>query len=256
MQRTSHTRSDATTPWIPASSEDTSPRPIDVDPAETGSFTKLTQGEGAHHITRHTAEADREAATISMRGANRRLGRGRRPNVTSHHTTIALDRPLMVGLIIFAAILLVTGILIVRSLLFPPAPSGGGTHGEPERAQVDVGESILHGGATYTLTTQHDGTFVLTYQSEESEEPQVLCTLAGTPVQLVLCNGTFVMPENLDGSWDVVAYVRGTSADANPVVDTDGKAVGDKGSITAVELDDSTLHVTTEDGTVTDVNLE
>ena len=73
--------------------------------------------------------------------------------------------------------------------------------------------------------------------------------------QLVLYNGTIIIPESLDeGRWDVLAYTVGSGS--SPVVDEDGNPVGGPGSIAKAELKGSSLLVTDDAGKVTTVSLE
>ena len=79
--------------------------------------------------------------------------------------------------------------------------------------------------------------------------------IPGKPAQLVLYNGTIIIPESLDeGTWDVLAYTVGSGS--SPVVDEDGSPVGGPGSIAKAELKGSSLLVTDDAGKVTTVSLE
>lgn len=247
------TGADATSAWIPTTPESESPRPIGVDPAATGSFSRLTEGEGARITTRENAELGRTAGMAALKVDDHRIKTGERPKVKSRQTKEKHDRRLYIGLGIFAIVLLAIAFFVIRDTLLVPTEVP--TTQELEQTQVDVGETIVHGGASYALMEQGDGSVALTYQPEGASSPQVLCIVPGKPVQLVLYNNTFVIPENLNGSWDVLAFMRGISTEAAPVVDAEGAPVGGEGSISSVKLDGAVLHVTTDSGTV-DVRLD
>jgi hypothetical protein len=251
---TADTGADATSAWIPSTPESSSPRPIGVDPAETGSFQRLNVGEGATITTRENAEAGRTAAMTALKVDHRRIDETSRPKVSSRQTEVKHDRRIYVALAIFAVVLVAAGFVLVRQIFFSGQLEGSAA--EAPLTQADIGQTISYAGASYALMEQGDGSFALTYQPEGSTAPQVLCTLVGHPTQLFLYNGTFVIPENLGESWDVVAFMRGISTEATAVTDADGAAITGEGSVVAASLDGSMLHVTTDAGTVVDVSLE
>ena len=79
--------------------------------------------------------------------------------------------------------------------------------------------------------------------------------LPGTPVALVRTADTLLVPENVDGGWNVACYViGGHSSGITYVVDAEGNPAGGSGEIESVELDGTTLRVTAG-GTTTDVAL-
>ena len=77
----------------------------------------------------------------------------------------------------------------------------------------------------------------------------------GTPVQLVLYNGALIIPENLDGSWDVLSYTIGAGALPTQVMGPDDNPVTGEGSIDSVKLSDPNLVVTDSSGKTTNVAL-
>ena len=120
---------------------------------------------------------------------------------------------------------------------------------------VAVDQSIRYRDATYSLREQDDGTYAIVAAATKGEGLQVLSTVPGTPASLVLYKGTIVVPENLDGNWDVYAYTIGMGTPASAVVGSDGKAVGGSGTIKSVKLSQQGIAVTTDSGDTTSVTL-
>lgn len=242
---------DATSAYVPIETE--APRPIGVDPSETGSFARLSSGQGARLTTRDNAMEAREAATISHEaGGARRMSRSRRPQVASHQTQTRGSRKVFVGIAIAVVVVVAVGFVLLRGLL----ASGGAQPDEPtqvEQTQVAIDQAITYNDATYRLAQQDDGGYALT-RAYGDGEATALFELTGTPVQLVLCNGALIVPENLDDGWDVIAYTLADGSVPVQVADADGNPVGGDGAITSVELDDTVLHVETDAGT-TDVTV-
>ena len=244
---------DATSAWIPSDNESESPRPIGVDPAATGSFERLSVGEGATITTRENAQAGRTAAMAALKVDSHRIDQGGRPKVASRQTQEKHDRRIYVVLAVLAAVLVAAGIFFTRNVLSTQHAQGSAE--DVPQSQAGIGQTITYGDGSYALMEQADGSVALTYQAEDSASPQTLCTLAGRPVQLFLYNGTLVIPENLDGRWDVVAYMRGISTEATPVMLGEEPA-GGEGSIESAQLDGSTLLLSTSDGAIVSVGLE
>ena len=238
---------DATSAFVPLDAD--APRPIGVDPSETGSFTRLGSGEGARLTTRDNATEAREAAVISREHVgDRRLRKASRPQVASHQTKTKGNRRLFVGLGIAVVVVIALGFFLLHGILNtidkqPEKPS------QVEQTQVPTDQPITYNDATYRIAQQDDGTYALT-RAYGDGEATALFTLSGTPVQLVLCNGAIILPENLDGTWDVIAYTLGDGSVPVQVADKDGNPVSGEGSITSVALEGTVLHVTADSGSV------
>lgn len=238
---------DATSAFVPLEAD--APRPIGVDPSETGSFTRLESGEGARLTTRDNAVEAREAVTISREHAgNRRLRKSSRPQVASHQTKTKGNSKVFVGLGIAAIVVIAIGFFLLHGILNAgDTPSEGSS--QLEQTQVSTDQSITYNDVTYRLAQQDDGSYALT-KAHGDGDATALFTLSGTPVQLVLCNGAIIIPENLDGKWDVIAYTLSDGSVPVQVADSDGNPVGGDGSITSVVLDGTVLHVTSDVGSV------
>ncbi|MBP3885560.1 MAG: hypothetical protein J6D54_11590, partial [Olsenella sp.] len=79
--------------------------------------------------------------------------------------------------------------------------------------------------------------------------------LEGTPVQLVLYNGALFIPENFDGSWDILGYTMGAGSLPTQVVNASGEAITGKGQISSAALSGSNLVITDSSGATTTVAL-
>ncbi|MCI1933571.1 MAG: hypothetical protein LKJ31_00435 [Atopobiaceae bacterium] len=238
---------------VPIATDSESPRPIGVDPSVTGSFARLGKGEGARLTTRENAKEARDAVTIAAQSSKRLQGKAR-PYVGTHRKPVKTDHRLLIGIAI-AAVLIVAIVFFWLSQAFT---NTGQTTEEPEQVeqmQVAIDEPISYNGSIYSLTLQDDGTYALSAQDGESNQSRIICTLEGTPVQLVLYNGAFIIPENLSGSWDVIAYTIADGSMATQVTGQDGNPIGSTGQISSVQLDGSVLHITDTSGNVTDVAL-
>ena len=66
----------------------------------------------------------------------------------------------------------------------------------------------------------------------------------------MLYDGAIIVPQNLkDGTWDVVAYTIGSGW--SQLMDKEGNATTGKGKIKSVQLNDSTLVLSTDSKDVT-----
>ena len=231
------------------------PRPIGVDPAETGSFQRITSEEGARVTTRANAS---ETASFRLENARPmeavRMSSAGRPHVSRHEVEVKSNRRVFAILGIAAAVMLVlVGTLVTRALL---SVEKGQEKTVAEQAQASGDEGIEYRGTTYTLTKQNNGKYALTSTSEGSEGKAVVCELEGTPVTLILYNTVFVIPENLsDGTWDLIAHPLGGGSVTQQVTDADGKAVTGEGEISEAKLAGDAVEVVTTNGARTKVSL-
>lgn len=271
-----HTRR---TPYTPSPLDDSTPRPIGVDPAQTGSFSVLKHGKGAHITTRNNAQQVRQAHELQGRPHKQRMtGVTRRrvpshpgiashprvpsrprtashPRVPSHQAQIQSMNPqsrkkVYALLAVLVLVVVVLSFLGLRAVLAPPAD----TEKPAQQTQAAVGETLEHDGAAYALREQPDGTYALTYLAHNAENEQVLCSISGKPVGLFFFEGSLIMPENTDKGWNVMAYMRGVNSDAVPV-QADGKAAAGDGNLSTATLEGSTLVLTTKEGATTKLDL-
>lgn len=202
--------------------ESDTPRPVDAESVARGAFSHLEQGQGAVSASRHPS-AGLHAADEKPEEMDKR--------------TIAL---IVSGM----AVALVLVLVFVVGAVAAPAGGAGETQAA-EQVAVAADQSVELRGHSYSLEEQ-DGTYRLMEVSQsESSQPVSLGDVAGTPAGLVLYDGAVIVPQNLkDGTWDVVAYTIGSGW--SQLMDKDGKATTGKGKITNVQLDGSTLVLTTD----------
>ena len=237
---------------------DGAPRPIDVDPSETGSFQRINAGQGARVTTRANASETASMSLEAIRAAQVRMDDTRRPKVEHHEQMQSYDRKdrrVFVGLSI-AAIIVVALVctLVVRALTSAPKEEETTT---VERTQTsDVEEGIEYRGPTYSLAKQKSGKYALVKVNEGSEKPVVLFELKGEPVTLILHDSAFVVPENLsDGTWDVMALTLGGGGMPMQVTDSEGNPVVGTGRIAEASLDEDIVVVTTDAGEQVSISL-
>lgn len=237
--------------------EQAAPRPV-LDPAETGSFQRIDAGMGARVETRENVERISADSTASWKrsgyGSERRLSDEYRPQTQSREPKRRTSHKLVAVLALLVVAVVCAGGYYVYRLINQPEPEEPEEQ-EAEQAVVDIDQSVHYRGSSYYLSLQDDGSYALVSAPDDGASPTVLYTLPGTPARLVLYNGTIVIPENLDGSWDVLAYTIGMGTPASQVVDSSGLAISGAGTIQSVELGDTGLVITDDTGASTEVAL-
>jgi hypothetical protein len=229
------------------------PRPIGVDPSVTGSFQRLSSGQGAVIPTRDNAASAAEAARSSLQAAPRpRVSTGRAPRPVQR---IQTDRRLFVVLGIVAVVIVVVLFVLFRNA-YESTGSDAASTTQVEQTQVSADSTVDYGGYVYGVAEQADGTYALQRTAEGSSTPLVLAQLDGTPVALVLYDGVFLVPQNRsDSTWDVLCYVMGDGSIPTQLIDADGATVGGSGSISSATLDGSNLLLTDAGGKQTKADL-
>lgn len=236
--------------------------------SESDQIATIGAGQGARVTTRENAA---QTADRARRNAERRYAE-RHPEaraVTSGPRRSRLNVVLLVvAALLVLALVFVLGTL-VNSVLFPPAQETGTTtdqtlhlteseqqvqqeqdEHDAGQEQVGVDGSVSYSGQAYVLRQADDSVWELAF----ADGGEAICRLEGTPVALLRTGSTLLVPENVDGGWDVACYVIGGHTDLTYVMAGDEKA-GGTATAAAAELDGTTLRVTDDTGATTDVAL-
>lgn len=237
--------------------------------SDSSEISTIGAGQGARVTTRKNAA---EAAGRARRNAEKRYAarhpEARVPQAGPERSVRNIVLLVIAGILVVAVVFTVGS--LVNGLLFPPEtgeearqeqtlrPSEDELAAQQEQAERDAGSeqagvdgTVSYAGETYALSQGDDGAWSLVNSAGEA-----LVTLEGTPVALARMADTLLMPESRDGGWDVPCYVvGGHTQGVTYVVGTDGNPVQGSGGIASVELDGTTLRVTDDAGTVTDVAL-
>lgn len=246
-------------------------RPSPAVGTEEGIST-IRSGQGARVTTRKNAA---EAAGRARQNAERRYyerhpearSTGSGPARSGRNVVLLVIVAILVLAIVFVLGSCVTGALGGRQAEGSDAPSQTLKLTEQEQQaqdqqqqhdagteQAEPGGSVSFGGETFTLAQQQDGTWALVLSSS-SGASSTLFLLEGQPVALLRSYDTIVIPENRDGSWDVVCYVIDGQGSASYVTTSDGQVAGGEGQATSAELGDEVVIVTDSTGATHEVSL-
>ena len=218
-----------------------SPQPVHVDPS-TGPFEKLKAGEGALITTRanHAEGAEAALGKHGGKGASKRLSGAHKPQVEANRPKIKTDKRIIAGLTVAAlAVIAALGFVFWRAM----GSTGAATPETSivEQAAIDPSESFNYGGYDYALTQVNGAKHALTRTASGASEPLVLMELEGTPVAMILYKGAFLIPENLENSWDVMAYTLGDGSMPSRLVDSTGSDFVGTGMLVSAELEGNRL---------------
>lgn len=237
--------------------------------ADSERLSTIHEGQGARVTTRENAS---EAAGRARHSAEKRY-RARHPE--AHRAQRGPERShknvaLLVGAAILGLVLLFFVVRCVTATLTPgPAEQAAQSTDQTQQdatdqtqqdaqdstnEQAETNASVSYRGSSYALQTQEDGLWGLVRISSDGTSA-ALFKVEGEPIALMRHDDTILIPENRDGSWDVVCYVIDAHADASYVVGSDGAMVQGSSEATSAQLDDATIHVTDAMGASTDVAL-
>ncbi len=233
------------------------PRPIGVDPLATGNFEKISAKDGALMGRTSVHDGFEARSTQAAAVSAQRMDDAHRPNVKSRQKKVRVGKGPIIVLGIVAAIVLVIVVMIAINLI-----SGIGSSGPEiqdadriEQMQVAPDVPIQYDGYHYVVTQPPEGGWTFVRSSSTNSDPLVLFDFPGTPCGLILHDGAFIIPENLDGSWDVVAWTMGDGSVPALLANEDGTTVGGGGQISTATLDGDTLRLAFADGSTQDVPL-
>ena len=188
------------------------------------------------------------ASELRLSGANR-PSYGRRASDTKPG-----KGPLVVVAIAALAVLLVLFFLIRGCVTSTIQQIDSEPEAEPQQVQTTADDSVTFQGVTFSIDTGTSPAQVV-FEEPDGGSSGTLFELEGTPVALILFDGTIVVPENLGGTWHVMAYTLGNDSLPTPVIGPDGNPVTGMGDIVEATLEGSVVRVTDSTGTTTDVSL-
>ncbi len=233
------------------------PRPIGVDPVATGNFEKISAGSGAlmGRTSIHDGFEARSTQNVSVRA--QRMDGAHRPSVKSRQKKVRVGKaPAIIIGVVASIVLALVVVLVVNTIseFYSDGPEIQDAD-RVEQTQAAPGQLIQYDGYNYVVTQGDDGAWNFVRTSSTNSDPLVLFTFPGTPTGLILFNSAFIIPENLEGSWDVVAWTMGDGSVPSLLANEDGSSVGGAGQIASVALDGSTLAITLADGSTQSVPL-
>ena len=206
------------------------PRPIDTTLVDESQFDRLKKGQGAVRKPRHASARDDEDISKILPVSNRTL-----------------------VIMVVVALLVIVGIVFGAIHVLDSARIASQQTEQVERTAVPADGSVRLRDTTYAIAKQDKGYVLTATRDVSGATPSTLGELQGTPVALVLYDGTMLIPENLDdGTWDVAAYTIGLNW--SKLMGQDGNPQGGKGVVTDAALDGSMLRLTV-DGARVDVSL-
>lgn len=242
---------------------DDAPRPIGVDPSETGSFSTIDARAGAVISDRKTAARAAKAARKAMPASERKRVRSFRRSGADGSGVMskasAPSRPMVIGIGVTALVVIILFVALIGSIISPSNTAGSGADAAvttSENVSTDQGVSL--GGYTYSVSQGPDGVWSLMRRSGDNSDGSAVAivSLSGTPVSVALHQDTLLVAENLsDGTWDVISYVAADGSTASQLLGSDGNPVTGQGELASSEVDGSNLVLTDTAGAKTTVPL-
>lgn len=225
---------------IPATSSD-APRPISDEASKTGEFKTLTQDmiKGGKRPARTTAPT-RPHLSDQHPYANRA------PRTTKHPTK--RTRALIVGAV--CAALVVILLVVLGNTLGAPSTSleNSPSLNNPIQVENDPSKTIEYDNYDYYVEQNENGEGFSLIRAREGDTPLALFALTGSPAALILYNGTFIIPENLDNGYDVLTWTIGDSTDPAKLSDAPGEVAAEEGSISSATIQGDTLTLNVDGG--------
>lgn len=229
------------------------PHPVKIDPNAIEPLETLTSGEGAVIQDRaHKAEtAQMVRKQLQENSKKSRIKAGVHPRVKKHMAPRKkMARPVFIGICSCAIVVVALLIGIIAAALNAPSTSLEPSQ-RVEQTQAKSEEGIEYDGYTYRVAQQEDGTWAFVRSTNDGSSAITIFSLEGIPVTVVLYNGAFVIPENLDNLWKVMVWVNADASIPDVLTRGDNEPVQGDGSIASASLDGSNL-VLNFDNDVTD----
>ena len=237
---------------------------VDVDAERVaGGRGAASRGAGAARGGRSEASAGaRDGVGRAVANPYRRRGGARRVTVPGRGVVSLRDAhgkltsiALAIAVAVLAVVVLVWVLVLLAMSPAQDAPAAAATtEAAPSEAVASTGQTVQLNSYTYGLGQQADGTWAVERKSGDDMVPEF--GLAGTPVSLVMWQGSIYVPENLpDGTWDVISRAVVDGAVAGQLEDADGNPYTGEGTIVSAELDGSSLVLTDDAGSQTTIPL-
>lgn len=240
---------------------DDAPRPIGVDPSETGSFSTIDARAGAVISDRKTAARAAKAARKAMPVSERKRVRSFRRSDADGSGVVsqasAPSHPMVIGIGVAALVVIILFVALIGSII-SPSNTVGTDAAATTSENVSTGQGVSLGGYTYSVSQGSDGVWSLMRQSGDNTDGSAVAivSLSGTPVSVALHQDTLLVAENLsDGTWDVISYVAADGSTASQLLGSDGNPVTGQGELASSEVDGSNLVLTDTAGAKTTVPL-
>ena len=242
---------------------DDAPRPIGVDPSETGSFSTIDARAGAVISDRKTAARAAKAARKAMPVSERKRVRSFRRSDADGSGVVsqasAPSHPMVIGIGVAALVVIILIVALIGSIISPSNTTGTGADAAATTSEnVSTDQGVSLGGYTYSVSQGSDGVWSLMRQSGDNTDGSAVAivSLSGTPVSVALHQDTLLVAENLsDGTWDVISYVAADGSTASQLLGSDGNPVTGQGELASSEVDGSNLVLTDTAGAKTTVPL-
>lgn len=235
------------------------PRPVSVHAKNAQSLETLTGGEGAViHDRAHAAEAAKFARN-QLHGENTksRLKLAKRPRVKKHMAPRKrMSRPVFIGICVTVSAIIVIAVAVLITALNSSSTSlNNSASTRVEQIQASDNSGIEYDGYRYNVSQNADGTWAFVRTGTDGSSPLTLFNLDGNPVTVVLYNGAFIIPENLDNSWNVMAWVNADGSLPNILTRNGDDPVQGDGQISSANLQGSNLQLNFDNGAADSVSL-
>ena len=179
------------------------PRPIGVDPAETGSFEKLPSGTGVIMTNRDNADQAADAARKSLSGTTgmMRLDATDLPEIEAHKVEKHTSKPVIAILAVLALAVICLGFWLFKGVVDSQRNAGGDSGSAAGQTQ---GEFVTYRDITYSVVQKDGGAYQLLQSGEKcacrlNEEISVTQPTMSHHMK-VLCDSGIVVGRK-EGKW-------------------------------------------------------
>ena len=250
---------------------ETDDEPARATQMDNASITTLSAGEGAQVTTRKNAgeAATRARANAGRRSAAKRLKGDSRPSYgTKRSDSTEIDRRQIIILAVSALVVVaILGILLSRAFnSLAPAQGDAQQTQQSEQSQSSggmvteeagiMGLSAKYDDATISVEKRGDGTYGIMATGADATNPILLFTVPGEPAALLVEGRRFIVPENVDGGWDVFMFTWGGEDAAARLMNADGTAFSGSGTVADAHVDGGVLTIMDSTGETAQLSLD